>query len=132
MELHLNNYIYYTKMNIISLTYDDIERANSGNYFTGKYLFFSANRDDLINFGKEFLMNSETLLFRINSNNCTSGDDFDNVLAIYDVKPRYTFLLEDLIRNKYPNLIFRYWKSMIKSSANIYSPQFLNKILNGT
>ena len=90
---------------------------------TGKYLFFSDNKNELIELSKQIL--SEYNLFKAKvpeSNTPNKSDGFGFVLCVYDCKNRYASELKTYETN---TISYRYWKSDNATRKHKYSKQYL-------
>ena len=77
----------------------------------GKYIFFSDNRDCLIELGKEILLKYNLYHAKVPlKNKGTGGKNYTYVLCIYDSSPKLKqkFWEEYSCRN---NINYHYWKS---------------------
>jgi len=85
---------------------------------SGKYLFFSDDKNELIDLAKEILKKFNLFVSKV-SKECRKGF----VLCIYDFKSRYK---NDL--NKYSNssIRYRFWKSNKDTINNKYSKEYKN------
>jgi hypothetical protein len=93
----------------------------SDSEITGKYLFFSKDREALLGLGK--LLLAMYKLPQAKTQNPEKRISQDYVLCVYDREPRLKLELR-----KYADEIhiqYRYWKSEAETRSGKYSPQFL-------
>jgi len=99
------------------------EETQNRNDITGKYLFFSDDKNELINLAKIVLKKYSLLIAKtpsIDTPNNSKGFGF--VLCIYDTENRYC---NDLKKLETDTISFRYWKSDNATRAGNYSKQFI-------
>ena len=80
----------------------------------GKYLFFSCNKQELINL-------CEVILKEFNLSHGKVPQDYtpnNYVLCVYDVKPRYS---KELTKFATDTIKYRYWKADAKTMQGVYS-----------
>lgn len=93
---------------------------------SGKYLFFSQNKESLIKLAKELLIKYNLPQAKVPKNDAI-GKDY--VLCVYDIGPRFKqemkqFADEVLIK-------YRYWKSNADTAAGKYSEKFKRQLTMG-
>ncbi len=94
------------------------------NEITGKYLFFSDNKNELIELAEMVLEKYQLLIAKTPSSNTPNNSiGFGFVLCIYDSKNRYC---NDLKKLETDTISFRYWKSDNATRAGKYSKQFMS------
>jgi|GEM_PF-1753544 len=87
---------------------------------TGKYLFFSRDRNKLIETAQEIMEKYKLYCAKVPSENYKVGEDW--VLCIYDVGPRFK---NDLRVYQSEDLKYRYWKSDKDTAEGKYSQKFI-------
>lgn len=101
-----------------------INDAIDGSPITGKYLFFSENRDLLIDLAKKILTKYGLIQAKVPIEGKNIGKDY--VLCVYDESPRYKNEMK-----KYQDSVIscpnNNWKSDMKTLAGVYSNKFLEE-----
>ena len=94
------------------------------NEITGKYLFFSDNKNELIELAENILEKYSLLVAKTPSSDIPNNSNgFGFVLCVYDTENRYCNELKKLETN---TISFRYWKSDNATRAGKYSKQFVS------
>jgi len=93
---------------------------------TGKYLFFSANKNRLIEIAKSEILNHEFHLAKVNSELLGKNTEF--VLCLYYKDDSRKHELASRQRTEYPDVKYRYWKSNQATLEGEYSKEFLEKL----
>lgn len=89
---------------------------------TGKYLFFSDDKNELIELAKDVLEKYDLAIAKTPSSNIpNSSEGFGFVLCVYDVENRFC---EELKKLENDSISFRYWKSDKSTRAGLYSQKF--------
>ena len=88
---------------------------------TGKYLFFSSDKQKLIELAKNILIKFKLYEAKVPSSNKPINKDF--VLCVYDKNPRFANKLKQYADEI--NIHYRYWKSDEDTLKGKYSKQFL-------
>jgi predicted kinase len=90
----------------------------------GKYLFFSDNKEELIELGKQILNKYGLLVAKTPiSEVANKNKGFGFVLCVYDIINRYSNELKTLETN---SISYRYWKSDDDTRNKKYSKQYKN------
>jgi len=89
---------------------------------TGKYLFFSPDKEKLIKLAKTILITFNLYLAKVPLSNKPVGNDF--CLCVYDKEPR--FKNEMKLYADQINIKYRYWKSNEDTRNGKYSKEFLS------
>ena len=103
--------------------FERIPRPVECDFITGKYLFFSPYREDLVNIAIDEIENGG--FFSASINIQRSGRDF--VLFLHDIDDSRKNELANEYKN-HPSLDYRYWKSYIDTCDGFFSEQFLQTI----
>ncbi len=93
---------------------------------TGKYLFFSENKERLIEIAKNEILEHDFHVAKIN--NSLLGSKTDHVLCLYYSDDSRKFELAERHREKHLDLHYRYWKSDEDTRKGKYSEEFLSKL----
>ena len=94
------------------------------NEIKGKYLFFSDDKEKLIELSKFILKKYNLLVAKTPSSDIANDSKgFGFVLCVYDTINRYCKELKNLETN---DISFRYWKSDDATRAGKYSKQFID------
>jgi hypothetical protein len=89
---------------------------------TGKYLFFSDDKQTLIDLGNELLEEYNLPVFKVpESNTPNSGKGFGFVLCVYDRNDSWR---NELKKYASETIAYRYWKSEEMTASKVYSDQF--------
>jgi hypothetical protein len=89
----------------------------------GKYLFFSDNKQELIDLAKNLLSELDLIKGKVpQRNNTRTSKGFAFVLCVYDSKNRYSNFLKTL---ETKTISYRYWKSDEATRNGAYSKQYL-------
>ena len=92
---------------------------------TGKYLFFSENKDELENIAINELESGIYLRAKINTDQHKKGTNY--VLCLYYIDDSRKFELAKKYE-KNPNIKYRYWKTDEDTLKGKYSKQFLKQL----
>lgn len=91
---------------------------------TGKYLFFSDDKEELIGLAKNILTKYNLLIAKTPKTDIPNrSKGFGFVLCIYDVKNRYSNELKSFASK---SISYRYWKSDQATRNKVYSKQYIN------
>jgi hypothetical protein len=93
---------------------------------TGKYLFFSIDRERLIEIAKQEILHHQFHKAKVNSE--LLGKNVEYVLCLYYKDDSRKHELADRCRDEYPDVNYRYWKSDERTLGGEYSPEFLSKL----
>lgn len=93
---------------------------------TGKYLFFSENKERLIEIAKNEIENHG--FHRAKVNNELIGASTEHVLCLYYKDESRKQEMADRCRQEYPDVKYRYWKSDEDTIKRKYSQEFLQKL----
>lgn len=91
---------------------------------TGKYLFFSKDKNKLIELAKVILKKFKLSVAKVPLTDRPIGEDF--VLCVYDKEPRFKYELRGYADEV--DIMYRYWKSDVDTLKGKYSKQFLNSL----
>ena len=89
---------------------------------TGKYLFFSPDKEKLIKLAKTILITFNLYLAKVPLSNKPVGNDF--CLCVYDKEPRFKREMKSYADEI--NIKYRYWKSNESTMNGKYSKEFLS------
>ena len=92
---------------------------------TGKYLFFSENKDELEKIVVEEIENGEFRQAKINTEQKKKGKE--HVLCLYYKDDSKKYDLAEKYKGK-TNIKYRYWKSDEATTGGQYSKEFLDKL----
>ncbi len=93
------------------------------NEIKGKYLFFSDDKEQLIDLAKDLLKKYNLLIAKTPSTDTPNNSKgFGFVLCVYDTVNRYC---NELKEYETSDISFRYWKSDNATIAGKYSKQFI-------
>lgn len=93
---------------------------------TGKYLFFSTDRQRLIEIATKEILNHHFPKAKVNTQ--LLGKNTEYVLCLYYKDDSRKNELADRCNQEYSEVKYRYWKSDEKTLSGQYSPEFLSKI----
>ena len=93
---------------------------------SGKYLFFSENKERLIEIAKIEIL--EHGFHHAKVNNSLLGSKTEHVLCLYYSDDSRKYELAEHYREKYHDLHYRYWKSDGDTRKGKYSKEFLSKL----
>jgi len=93
---------------------------------TGKYLFFSEDRERLLEIAKNEILNYGFHKAKVNSR--LIGRNTEHVLCLYYKDDSRKHELAERQRVEYPDVKYRYWKSDEATLKGEYSKEFLNKL----
>jgi len=93
---------------------------------TGKYLFFSENKERLIEIAKKEIENHGFHKAKVNDKLIGSGTEY--VLCLYYKDDSRKQEMADRQRQEYPDVKYRYWKSDEDTIKGKYSQEFLQKL----
>lgn len=97
---------------------------------TGKYLFFSDDKELLLENAKEIMQTFSLTDAKINFYEKSKHDDgFGHVLCIYDTEPRFKLRMAQY--GHVPLLNYRGWKFDADTLAGKYSKKFLEAMSRG-
>jgi|TARA_R110000851_G_scaffold85152_3_gene185334 hypothetical protein len=98
------------------------ESTQNRNDITGKYLFFSDDKNELIDLAKIILEKHSLLTAKTQSGDIPNDRvGFGFVLCVYDIENRYCNELKNLEAG---GVSFRYWKSDNATRVGKYSKKF--------
>ena len=93
------------------------------NEIKGKYLFFSDDKEQLVELAQDLLKKYDLLIAKTPSSDTPNNSKgFGFVLCVYDTINRYCNELKGFETS---DISFRYWKSDNKTRAGKYSNQFI-------
>jgi hypothetical protein len=84
---------------------------------TGKYLFFSPNKEELVKLAQKIMKKFDLIAAKTPDDDHKIGNEW--VLCIYDISPRY-----DLNEFETSTILYRGWKSDTDTIKGIYSEKF--------
>lgn len=93
---------------------------------TGKYLFFSKDRERLLKIAENEILNHEFHLAKVNTR--LIGKNTEHVLCLYYSDDSRKHELAERARTEYPDVNYRYWKSNDATLRGEYSEDFLSKL----
>ena len=93
---------------------------------TGKYLFFSKNKERLVEIAKNEILKHDFHVAKVN--NSLLGSNTEYVLCLYYSDDSRKSELAERHREKYHDVNYRYWKSDVDTLKGIYSEEFLSKL----
>ena len=97
---------------------------------TGKYLFFSEDKQRLMNIAMEEIKHHDFHIAKVNSE--LVGNNKEHVLCLYYKDNSRKDELADRVKKQYPDVKYRYWKSDEQTLSGQYSKEFLNKLDDDT
>jgi hypothetical protein len=97
-----------------------------GYVITGKYLFFSENKDRLFDIAKNEILEHDFHVAKVNSN--LLGSNTDYVLCLYYHDDSRKHELAERYTDKFSDTKYRYWKSDEDTLKGKYSEEFLSKL----
>ena len=100
-----------------------INRSVKKPLITGKYLFFSKDKNLLIELSKRILLEYGLSVAKVPLSDEPVGEDF--VLCVYDAEPK---LKDELKKYANQDIRYRYWKSDEDTLKGKYSNQFKQAI----
>jgi len=93
---------------------------------TGKYLFFSEERERLLEIAKNEILNHGFHRAKVNSR--LLGKSTEHVLCLYYKDDSRKSELAERQKLEYPDVNYRYWKSDEATLKGEYSKEFLRKL----
>jgi len=93
---------------------------------TGKYLFFSENKERLLEIAKNEILEQGFHLAKVNNN--LLGSNTEYVLCLYYHDDSRKYELAERYREKNSDIKYRYWKSDKDTLKGKYSEEFLTKL----
>ena len=93
---------------------------------TGKYLFFSEERERLLKIAKNEILNHGFHQAKVNSR--LLGKSTEHVLCLYYKDDSRKYELAERQKVEYPDVNYRYWKSDEATLKGEYSKEFLRKL----
>lgn len=93
---------------------------------TGKYLFFSKDRERLLQIAENEILNHEFHLAKVSSR--LIGKSTEYVLCLYSEDDSRKQELAQRQAAEYPDVKYRYWKSDEATLRGEYSEEFLSKL----
>ena len=93
---------------------------------TGKYLFFSENKERLLEIAKNEILEQGFHLAKVNNN--LLGSNTEYVLCLYYHDDSRKYELAERYREKNSDIKYRYWKSDKDTLKGKYSEEFLSKL----
>jgi hypothetical protein len=93
---------------------------------TGKYLFFSKDRERLLQIAENEILNHEFHRAKVNMN--LIGESIEHVLCLYYKDDSRKHELAQRQEAEYPDIKYRYWKSDEATLKGEYSSEFLSKL----
>lgn len=92
----------------------------------GKYLFFSEDRERLIEIAQNEIKNHDFHCAKVNSQ--LLGSNTDYVLCLYYRSDERKYELASRHKQLYSDVKYRYWKSDEDTLKGVYSKEFLSKL----
>lgn len=92
----------------------------------GKYLFFSEDREKLLEIAKNEMLNHGFHRAKVNSR--LLGKSTEYVLCLYYKNDSRKYELAERQKVEYPDVKYRYWKSDEATLKGEYSKEFLSKL----
>ena len=93
---------------------------------TGKYLFFSENKERLFEIAKNEILEHNFHLAKVNNNLLGSNKEYVLCLYYHDDSRKYE--LAERYREKDSDINYRYWKSDEDTLMGKYSDEFISKL----
>ncbi len=93
---------------------------------TGKYLFFSKNKEKLVEIAKNEIIVHDFHLAKVNNN--LLGSNTEYVLCLYYHDDSRKYELAQRYQDRESDIQYRYWKSDEATLKGIYSEEFLSKL----
>ena len=93
---------------------------------TGKYLFFSENKERLFEIAKNEILEHNFHVAKVNSSLLGSNSEY--VLCVYYHDDSRKYELAERYREKDSEIKYRYWKSDEDTLKGKYSEEFLSKL----
>jgi hypothetical protein len=93
---------------------------------TGKYLFFSKNKENLVEIAKNEILVHDFHLAKVNHN--LLGSNTEYVLCLYYHDDSRKYELAERYRDRDSDIKYRFWKSDEDTLKGKYSEEFLSKL----
>ena len=93
---------------------------------TGKYLFFSENKERLLEIAKNEILEHDFYVAKVNNN--LLGSNTDYVLCLYYHDDSRKYELAERYKERDSDIKYRYWKSDEDTLKGKYSEEFLTKL----
>jgi hypothetical protein len=93
---------------------------------TGKYLFFSENKERLLELAKNEILDHDFHVAKVN--NSLLGSNTEYVLCLYYHDDSRKYELAERYRERYSDTKYRYWKSDEDTIKGKYSEEFLSTL----
>ena len=93
---------------------------------TGKYLFFSKNKERLLEIAQNEILEYDFHVAKVN--NSLLGSNTDYVLCLYYHDDSRKYELAERYGDKFSDTKYRYWKSDEDTLKGKYSEEFLSKL----
>ncbi len=93
---------------------------------TGKYLFFSKNKERLVEIAKIEILGYDFHVAKVNNN--LRGSNTDHVLCLYYSDDSRKYELASRYKDRDSDLKYRYWKTDEDTLKGKYSEEFLSRL----